>query len=140
MRVGTWIELLREARRPRTPGLLARHFSAVLQETGWLRPVGLTSAEFQAIKAWNRVLEEMSSLDDILGQISRVEAVAKVTSMAGETIHQSESGASGVHVLGLLEATGQDFDHLWLMGCHEFAPPVPAFAQPVHTCLSAKGI
>ena len=49
------IELLREARRPRTPGC-GRHFSAVLKETGWLRPVGLTSAEFQAIKAWNRSL------------------------------------------------------------------------------------
>lgn len=129
-RVGTWIELLRDGRKPKTPGLWARHFSSVLKDTGWLRPVSLTSAEFQALGAWNRVLEELSSLDDILGRISRTEAVAKAFSMAGETIHQSESGASGVHVLGLLEAAGQDFDHLWIMGCHEFVLPSQPSPNP----------
>ncbi len=136
-RVGTWIELLRDARKPRTPGLWARHFSAVLKDTSWLRPVTLTSAEFQALRAWNRVLEELTSLDDILGQISRSEAFSKVSAMAAETIHQRESASSGVDVLGLLEAAGQSFDHLWIMGCHEFALPsqpapnpfIPAYLQ-----------
>ncbi len=139
-RVGTWIEILKGARKPRTPGLWARHFSALLKDTGWLRPVTLTSAEFQGLKAWNSVLEKFTSLDDILGQISRTEAVAKVAGMAGETIHQRESGDPGVDILGLLEATGQSFDHLWLMGCHEFALPsqpapnpfIPAYLQERH--------
>ena len=139
-RVGTWMEALRGARKPRTPGLWARHFSALLKDTGWLRPVTLTSAEFQGLKAWNSVLEKFTSLDDILGQISRAEAVAKVAGMAGETIHQRESDDPGVDILGLLEATGQSFDHLWLMGCHEFALPsqpapnpfIPAYLQERH--------
>lgn len=129
-RVGTWIELLREARRPMTPGQWARHFSAVLKDTGWLRPVTLTSAEFQALRAWNRVLEELTSLDDILGQIGRAEAFSKVSGMAAEAIHQRESAGSGVDVLGLLEAAGQSFDHLWLMGCHEFALPIQPAPNP----------
>lgn len=136
-RLDAWIRGLREARKKGPPSAWARHFSSILKDAGWLEPVKLSSAEFQAFDAWNRLLEGLSSLDDIAGELTRTEAVKKAMNMAFDTVHQKETGYSPVQVLGLLESAGQSFDHLWLMGCHEYALPgepspnpfIPMFLQ-----------
>lgn len=98
----------------------------------WLRAAGfpggrsLSSAEFQALQAWRETLESLATLDPVLGRIDLGTALGRLRRIAGETVFQPESRGAPVQVLGLLEATGQDFDHLWVTGLSdEVWPPAP---------------
>ncbi|MCR4287027.1 MAG: PD-(D/E)XK nuclease family protein, partial [Deltaproteobacteria bacterium] len=94
-----------------------------------MRPSGhaLTSAEYQALEAWKELLEGFSSLDDVLGRITREDSVRKICDMASSTLHQKEAGERPVEVQGILESSGMFFDKVWLMGCDEDAlPPQPS--------------
>lgn len=125
-----WIKALRDAPAKQLPGQWALSFSSLLRELGWLGPVKLTSMEFQALKAWNSLLDEFATLDDITGRLTRAEAAARLSSLAADTIHQPKTRDSGVEVVGLLESSGLCFDYVWLMGCHEFVFPSQPSPNP----------
>jgi len=127
-RLGRWIDSLGGMRGAKRPQEWARDFSVLLDSIGWLVPVELDSREYQALEAWHSLLEGFSALGEITGPVSREEAVGILVSIARETIHQPETPGCGVQVLGLLESTGLDFDHIWMMGCHELA--FPALPSP----------
>ncbi len=129
-RCSAWLQWLRDARGRKTPGLWAGDFSTLLNRLGWLKPVKLSSAEFQALTAWNKALREFATLDEITGAITRAEAAQMLSKLVGETIHQGEGAASGIQVLGLLESSGLSFDRVWLLGCHENALPVAPAPNP----------
>ncbi|MBI1910399.1 MAG: PD-(D/E)XK nuclease family protein [Deltaproteobacteria bacterium] len=118
-----WISELKESRKKEFPSAWAVSFSRFLKKLGWLEGVKLSSREYQALKSWNRLLEELASLDEVLGRISRSEASAKLTSLSLDSIHQRETAECDIQVLGLLEAAGISFDKVWIMGCHEYALP-----------------
>jgi probable DNA repair protein len=50
--------------------------------------------------------------------------------MAAETLFQPETPEVPVQVLGLIEAAGMTFDHLWVMGLSDEAWPAPAHLNP----------
>jgi len=123
------LKWLRKTRDKRLPGAWAEDFSALLSAVGWTKASGLTlsSTEFQALKAWKRALAAFSTLDEVAGAITRVEAASLLRRLCVETIHQGESLESSIQVLGLLETAGLSFDHIYIMGCHENAlPPGPS--------------
>ncbi|MBI5469485.1 MAG: PD-(D/E)XK nuclease family protein [Deltaproteobacteria bacterium] len=127
---GLWIRDLRDSPSRQLPGQWAKSFSALLKDLGWLSSVKLTSKEFQALKAWNALLEEFSTLDDITGRLSRAEAASRVAALAADAIHQPKTPGCGVEVVGMLEAAGHYYDHVWVMGCHEFALPAQPSPNP----------
>lgn len=136
-RLGLWVKGLSGTGKKALPSYWAHNLSGLLKNIGWLSPIRLNSVEFQALKAWNSLLEEFAGLDDIIGSIPRAEAVSRIFSIAGKIMHQAETPGSRVQVLGLLESAGLFFDHVWLLGCHEFALPsqpspnpfIPVFIQ-----------
>ena len=127
---GLWIKAFRGSPVRQLPGQWARSFSSLLKDLGWLSSVSLTSAEFQALKAWNSLLEEFSTLDDITGRLTRAEAAARISALAAATVHQPRTPASGFEVVGLLESAGLYYDLVWVMGCHEFALPSQPSPNP----------
>jgi len=139
-RFGEWIDALKEAPKKETPGFWAHSFSRFLKRVGWLGSIKLTSREYQAFAAWNELLEGLSSLDDVLGRVGRAEAVSRLTDMAKDSIHQPENPDCRIEALGLLESTGICFDHVWIMGCHEYSFPfqpspnpfIPLYLQKKH--------
>ncbi|WKZ34069.1 MAG: PD-(D/E)XK nuclease family protein [Thermodesulfobacteriota bacterium] len=118
-----WVNWLRGSRQKDHPSGWARSFTDLLRKTGWLSGIKLSSTEFQAHKAWNSLLERLSSLDDILGKVTRAEAARRLALLAAETMHQPETPECNIQVLGLLESSGLSFDRTWIMGCHEHAMP-----------------
>jgi probable DNA repair protein len=113
-------------RRADTAGW-AKTFTAWLSMAGWPDGRPLDSAEFQAVEAWNRLLSCFSGLTDFAGSLGRGEALALLQRLAGETVFQPRTADAAVQVLGLYQANGQAFDHLWVMGLHDAAwPPAPA--------------
>jgi len=129
-RLGEWIAWLKGAARKQPASAWAKDFTSLLGRTGWLKGMKLASGEFQALSAWNKALESFASLDDVLGRISRGEAALRLKSIAKETVHQVETPETGVQVLGLLEATGLWFDHVRVLGCHEYALPAEPSPSP----------
>jgi len=140
-RLNSWITSLSDSRKNDLPSRWGDKLNNLLKAAGFpSKRVSLNSAEHQALAAWNRVLEELASLDDILGRISRTEAVSRLTKLAGDTIHQPESPESPIQVMGLLESSGLYFDHIRILGAHSDAFPsqpspnpfIPLFIQKKH--------
>jgi len=148
-RLDRWIKDLEGAHKQALPAFWAERFSGLLTALGWYGGGNsLTSREYQTLESWRSLLAEFAGLGDITGLISRQDAVARLRAMAAEKIFQIETvtdscgavsegcGAvsdgqeMSVEVLGILEASGQDFDHIWLMGAHDGALPGPAAPNP----------
>lgn len=129
-RVGDWIAWLKSAGKKQDPSAWAKAFTDLLGRIGWLKGMKLSSGEYQALGAWNKALEGFACLDDVLGKVSRGEAVSRLASIVRETIHQVETPDADIQVLGLLEATGLWFDHIRVLGCHEYAFPSEPSPNP----------
>ncbi len=130
-RLEGWIKMLREARGRRPPGEWAEHFTGLLMEVGWPSPpTALDSDEYQLVMKWNELIADLAGLDDIVGTISRQEAVSILKRMARDRVHQPESPDLPVQVMGILEASGILFDNIWIMGAHEDAFPSQPSPNP----------
>ena len=69
-------------------------------------------------------------LDTILAQTGYKAAISRLRRMSAETLFQSETPEVPIQILGVLEAAGMNFDHLWVMGLsEEIGHPSPV---PIH--------
>jgi len=101
-------------------------FAKWLSVAGWASGRSLSSHEYQIVEAWKKLLIDFGALDTIAGKFSFVTALARIKNMASVRIFQPQSPDAPVQVLGLYEATGLKFDHLWVMGLHDNVwPPSP---------------
>ena len=124
-RLDKWINFLKnEGSIKKLPSQWAYSFSSLLKTLDWpSKGFTLKSSEYQAFESWNSLLESFASLDDILGNINRAEAVSHLYISANDTIHQPETPECSIQIMGILEASGLEFDHIWIMGVHEDAFP-----------------
>ena len=118
-------------RRERLPGAWAGHFASLLQAVGWPGERPLDSGDFQVVKAFReKVLPQLAAFDAVSGAVSRSEALALLRRLAVETEFQSEGVESPIQVIGLLEAAGLHFRHLWVIGLHDGVLPAPPRPNP----------
>ena len=131
-RLDKWINFLKnEGSIKKLPSQWAGAFSNFLNTLNWpSRGFTLKSSEYQAFESLNSLLESFSNLDDILGNISRPEAVSHLHISANDTIHQPETPECPIQIMGILEASGLEFDHVWIMGVHEDAFPYQPSPNP----------
>lgn len=109
-----------------SPGGWAETFSAWLRGFGWPRGRLLDSAEYQALQAWQDLLGILAGLDSLVPAITVDDAVARLRHAARDTLFQPQTPDAPLQVLGMLEAAGMAFEHLWIMGLHDSAwPPSP---------------
>ena len=130
-----------EAERPYASSHLERSLRALLQWRrdgaqrdppllGWPRGRSLDSTEYQAWQAWDGVVQQLPALEQVVRLADFSARVRWLRRIAERTLFQPRSGAAPLQVLGLLEAAGLDFDHLWIMGLHDAALPPPAHPNP----------
>lgn len=106
------------------PGEWSLEFHELLQQlTNFSDGDQIRSAEFQALNAWKELLVELAGLDDILGKTNRLDAVSRLVKLAKDRIFQTQQEESHIEVMGLLEASGMEFDRIWILGAHEGAIP-----------------
>ncbi len=104
---------------------------ATLQDAGWAQEE-LHSADFQLRTAWLDALHSLNTLDDVLGEVPRASALDWMRQIAAQTLFQPEADAAApVQVCGVIEALGQQFDAVWLLGMHEAAWPEMARPHPL---------
>jgi probable DNA repair protein len=110
-------------------------WAALLTEA--LRAVGFPgseppdSTEYQAVMRWRELIAELASLDRVGEAVDLRAAVGRLIRLARSTVFQPEGGEPPVQVLGLLEANGLEFDHLWLVGMTADAWPPAARPHPL---------
>jgi probable DNA repair protein len=101
-----------------------------LDAVGWPGDRTLESREYQTIEKWNGLLTSFASLDVATPPLSFGQALARLREMADASPFQIENEGAPVQIMGLLEASGLRFDHLWVAGLHDEALPAPAHPNP----------
>jgi probable DNA repair protein len=136
--VATLREFRRSERTPRPPSAWAQCIDQLLARVGWPLaggPEEETTAlenrhDWQAYQAWQDALRELASLDATHSEMSREEALATLRQICRDRLFQARTEAASLQVLGLYEASGLQFDHLWVLGLHDDNWPPPARPNP----------
>ena len=84
----------------------------------------------QALQAWRDALRELASLDSTLSKFGRKAAINRLQQICRERIFQVFTPPAPIQVLGLYEASGLRFDHLWVLGLHNDNWPPGARPNP----------
>ena len=109
-----------------SPADWARAFGDALALLGFPGGRGLDSHEFQTLEKWHELLARLATLERVVPRLGFDAALARLGRMAAETLFQPETPDVPVQVLGVLEAAGLTFDHLWVVGLtDEIWPPPP---------------
>jgi probable DNA repair protein len=101
------------------PSAWSAAFARELRTIGWPGERALNSAEYQTAVAWNTLLSDLAGLDSVTGTLNRSRAVSMIHRLAANRQFQPESEPAPVQILGVFEASGMSFDHLWIIGMHD---------------------
>ncbi len=112
------------------PSAWGELWSQLLLALGWPGERALNSSEYQTKERFSELLSSLGVLDPVYGLVDRSTALQAVLRMAQETVFQPKLADGPVRVLGLLEAAGLPFDHLWVCGMHSGEWPSPPRPNP----------
>jgi ATP-dependent helicase/nuclease subunit B len=107
---------MRELQRVMRPSEWVSCFRDVLSVWGWPGKPSLDSLEFQQLDLWHRTLDEFRAFDAVCGPINFAAALQLLRDNCHRQISQPQTDDSPVQVLGILEAAGLNFEHLWVCG------------------------
>jgi ATP-dependent helicase/nuclease subunit B len=128
------VQQFRTATRPagqrRTPSQWLTVFVRLLQAMGWPGERSLSSAEHQIVSAWKELLSVFSALDAVLPAMRYGDALVRVQQLAQEKLFQIETAETPVQILGAFEASGLQFDALWVMGLTDDVWPAAPRPNP----------
>lgn len=96
-----------------------RLFNEHLKASNWPGDRALDSVEHQAVKQWIGLMEDFSKLDRLFEPAHWGVAYLKLKHLAQDIPFQPQSNVVKLHILGALEAAGQDFTHLWITGLND---------------------
>lgn len=113
------------------PSVLARAISGVLRIFGFPGERSLDSSEYQTLKKWYEVVAEFAALDRVIPQTGYIDGVSRLHRMAAETLFQPETPDVPIQILGVFEAAGMVFDHLWVMGLSDTVWPFHPHTNPL---------
>lgn len=114
------------SRRAATPRDWSSTWSAWLDAVGWPGARTLDSAEWQARERWQQLLAAFAALEEVAPSLDAAAALGALRAQAQDTVWAPQGHAAPIQILGVLEASGLDFDALWLAGFTADAwPPAP---------------
>ena len=106
-------------------------FKERLLHMGFPGAYSLSSASYQHLQRFMTLFDDLLSLSLISPIMNQKEALDALNDLAGTTIFQLKTKNTPIQVLGLLEASGGDFDSLWVCGltdqCLPQKPHLSAF-------------
>jgi ATP-dependent helicase/nuclease subunit B len=110
------------------PSEWADRFSDTLNAWGWPGGGPLDSIEYQQLKGWYEFLDQFAAFDQVCSPMNFEAALQLLNRATAGATSQPQTPESNLQVLGILEAAGQTFDHLWIVGMQ--AGQWPAAAKP----------
>ncbi len=115
-----------EYARTQSPTMWAAIFKKTLIATHWTTGRALSSNEYQATQSFERVLDQLASLEPLMGKISANEAIKRLTQLCKAQIFQPERKTqAAIQIMGMLEAAAEPLDAIWVMGMNDHIwPPI----------------
>jgi ATP-dependent helicase/nuclease subunit B len=114
----------------RTPSRWSRDVLPTLASAGWPGTRSVNSREYQAQRAFTELLSDFARLDLVADSFDFATMVRRLARTAEEKLFQPENLGAPVQILGIIEAAGSRFDHLWIAGMHAAAWPPEAHPSP----------
>lgn len=105
-------------------------FNRLLGVLGWPGERILNSEEYQVVEEWLKLLQDMTTLDVTTPQQNYYQALQILKGMAAAKPFQPKTPPANVQILGVLEAAGLCFDHLWISGMDDHAWPAQPSPNP----------
>lgn len=109
-------------------------FQQRLNALGYPGDYGLNSQNYQCFNRFNVVFDEFRQLGVIKEHLTAKEALDSFTHLTENTIFQAQKKSAIIQISGLLEASGCEFDCLWVMGLNDQCLPqktrLSAFIPP----------
>ncbi|SEF67256.1 PD-(D/E)XK nuclease family protein [Nitrosomonas ureae] len=126
------LRVFRQTKLPESAShtVFARIIAEVLQVLGFPGERGLDSSEYQTLKKWQMLVANFAAFDRINAKTSYHEAVSRLKQMASDTLFQPETPNVPVQIIDVFEATGMEFDHLWVMGLSDEQWPLRSHPNP----------
>jgi ATP-dependent helicase/nuclease subunit B len=104
--------------------------SRLLNLAGWPYGRTLSSAEYQALEHWKKLLSAFARLDVVLPPVSYGQALERLRRMARAARFAPSDEDAPVQIMDMLEAAGSRFDGLWVAGLHGGIWPAPPRPSP----------
>lgn len=114
-----------------SPAAWATFFNETLRDGMWPGAGTLDSLDFQLVNRWRDLLNDLARLDLVSPTMSLDVALQRLRLMAAETVFQPESEFAAVQLLGPLEASGAQFDAIWISGVTAANWPPSAAPSPL---------
>jgi ATP-dependent helicase/nuclease subunit B len=108
-----------------------RRISWLLRTAQWGARSDGSSLLYQAREAWERMLEQIASLDFTTAPLLYKEFLAILERTAQETIFAAETENAPVQVMGAYAASGQSFDAVWFLGATDAGWPAAGRPNPL---------
>ncbi|WP_086933303.1 PD-(D/E)XK nuclease family protein [Agarilytica rhodophyticola] len=124
-------KLLLHAPKEQAPTAWAQLFAEQLIALGWPGERALDTLEYQQLEIWYSVIANMSNFDHVYPAISLAKAIDILSKLANDTAFQAQTKDSPVQVLGVFEAAGMMFDHLWIMNMDNASWPAAVKPNPL---------
>jgi probable DNA repair protein len=120
------IRAAQETARLQSPTLWATTFKKTLEASHWATSRSLSSHEYQAVQSFEKVLQQLASLEPLIGKINANEAIKRLTQLCKAQIFQPERKTqAAIQVMGMLEAVAEPLDAIWVMGMNDHVwPPI----------------
>lgn len=106
-------------------------FQGLFNIFGWCKSEGASSIEYQQIAGFNKALVSFQQLGQIQPAMQLQEAIGRLHTLVMETPFQAKGSLAQIQILGILEAAGLRFDHLWITGLSDDAWPQQAAPNPL---------
>ncbi|KTD74694.1 PD-(D/E)XK nuclease family protein [Legionella waltersii] len=91
-------------------------FQERLNALGFPGDTGLTSEQYQCFNRFSTALDELRQLHLVKKRFTKSEAIDALQTVMENTIFQVQTTNTPIQILGLLEASGCEFDGIWVMG------------------------
>jgi ATP-dependent helicase/nuclease subunit B len=102
----------------------------LLSAAEWGLLTATDSAEYQLLRRWNALLNELSSLSAVTGPVSFSDVLERLKTLAANMLFTLETRNVPVQILGVSEAAGLTFDRIWWMNAQATSWPPRGHAQP----------
>ena len=91
-------------------------FRDALNVIGWPGDRSINSVEYQTTERFKTLLSEYAGLQRVQKNLTLPQAHQLLTQLAQSITFQAKTAPQSIHVLGVLEAAGLQFDAIWFLG------------------------
>jgi exodeoxyribonuclease-5 len=110
--------------RKQVPSAWVTSFTALLTATHWPGERSLSSYEHQCQTKFKSVLTQLAALDTWLGPVDAMSALHRLSQLCQAQIFQPQTVRQpNITVMGMLEASAQPLDGVWVMGMNDHVWP-----------------